>query len=269
MVNEARQVNRWTDLLLRNAASRWPQHSRAEVLSEWRAEIAAIPGRWHRQRFAWSLATSSPHRSPQVSFKRAGLSLVGSFFAVILVPLGFLVFAVSSYSMISSDTIGFQSTSAALSVVMAVALGLLCARLTSGVAALFRPRLIPLWTMGVYVTVWLGYMLMLGGPVTADMIDTACWAVSAVVLMWVAQLVGPARLAWAALGGSIAVSFYFANMHSTLMSRLDLQGIDGFFDGRWLPAFLFVVGTNGILHVTIFLQVYTHSLARRVRAGQS
>lgn len=270
MVNEGPAVSRWTDLLLRSAASRWPLRLRAEALSEWRAEIAAIPGGWHRQRFAWSLAVSSPHRNPQVSFKRAGLSLVGSLFAVTLVPLGFLLLEARLYSSGSSDTVAAQSISAAVSVVTAVVLGLLCARRTSGVVALIRPTLIPLWTVGAFVAVWLGLWLYMGGlPVRSDIIDTACWAVSAVVLAWAAQLVGPARLAWGVLGVSIVVAFYFANMHSTLMSRLDVQNMDVFFDGRWLPAYLFLVGTKGTLHATIFLQVYAHSLSRRVLVGQS
>jgi hypothetical protein len=250
-------MSRWTDLLLRNAASRWPQHLRAEAMGEWQAEIAAISGRWRRHRFAWSLATSNPYREAHVPLWQTGLGLAGSVLAI--AALGEALGRITFYSTViapqDSDWIAIRIAAATVSIIAAVVFGLLCARWTSSITGLIRPLWIPLWAvalsttamlgLGVWENAWPGWL-----PERFDLINISVWAAGAVALSWAVQLIGPARRAWAALGLAIMVTYL---LHITPYALLyDLKGLE----------LLFTLWTAGTLPVTIFLMVYAHRLVR-------
>jgi hypothetical protein len=168
----------------------------------------------------------------------------------------------------NESTIAWQAWAGAGGIVAAVVLGIVCAGSTSGVTQLIRPPLVPLWTIGITYATLVAVLVVDGYPNRSTLIDLSCWALSAVGLGTLATLVaraGRALLSWMIVVIAVAVSFWFANMHVAL-SHFDAMGMEGFFDGRFLPAYAFVIGTNAMLHVTIFLLVYGHRLVRRHRA---
>ncbi|MEV4411331.1 hypothetical protein [Catellatospora sp. NPDC049609] len=266
-------IKRLCGLLLSVAARRWPARLRDEMLTEWRAELHATPGTLRRWRYAASLATSRPHRQPALVAApgRNPAHAVLSFLLIAGLPAAYLPFAVSWTSAYSVDTIAWQTWAAAASIVAAVVLGLGCARLTTGVTQLIRPTFVPLWTIGIALAVLLVWPLAEGRlPDRATVIDLSCWALSAVVLCTLAARValsGRAVLSWAVVVVAGAVAFWFANMHNHL-SHFSALGMEYFFDGRFLTAYVFVVAVQPLLHVNVFLLVYTHHLVRRHRPAE-
>ncbi len=250
-------MSRWTDLLLRNAASRWPQHLRAEALSEWQAEIAAISGRWQRYRFAWSLAAANPYRQAPVPLWRTSLALCGSVVAIAVLgeALGRITFYASVFAPHDADRLAIGIAAGTVSIVAAVVSGLLCARWTSSITGAIRPFWIPLWTVTLYTTAMLGLGVWEGAwegwlPEIGDLINIMIWAASAVALSWAVQLIRPARWAWAALGLAIVVTY---------LLRVTPYAVLYYISG-WDLAF--ALWTGGVLPVTIFLMVYAHRAAR-------
>jgi hypothetical protein len=259
--------------LLTSAARRWPAELRGEMLAEWRAEMHAIPGTARRLRYAASLATSRPHREraimvrPGRNFAHAVLSLV----LVAGLPVLYPRLAIGWSTNYNEGTIAWQAWVGAGGIVAAVVLGIVCAGVTTGVTQLIRPVLVPLWTIGIPYASMVAVLVVEGYPYRSTLIDLSCWTLSAVVLGTLATLVaraGRALLSWTIVVIAVAVSFWFANMHSAL-SHFNPMGMEGFFDGRFLPAYAFIVGINAMLHVTIFLLVYAHRLVRRHRAVQA
>jgi hypothetical protein len=258
--------------LLTSAARRWPAELRGEMLAEWRAELHATPGTVRRLRYAASLATSRPHREraivvrPGRNFAHAVLSLL----LVGALPVLYLWLAVRWSTHYDKSTIVWQAWVGAGGIVAAVVLGIVCAGVTSGVTQLIRPMLVPLWTIGIAYATMVAVIVMAWYPNRATLIDLSCWALSAVVLGTMATFVaraGRALPSWMIVVIAVAVSFWFANMHGAL-SHFNAMGMDGLFGGRFLPGYAFAVGTNAMLHVTIFLLVYAHRLVRRHRAVQ-
>jgi len=266
-------IGRLCHALLTSAARRWPAELRDEMLAEWRAEMHAAPGTVRRLRYAASLATSRPHREravvarPGRNFAHAALSLL----LLAGLPVLYLRLSIAWTTEYNRGTIAWQAWAGAGGIVAAVVLGIICAGITSGVTQLIRPVLIPLWTIGIAYAAMVAAVLVADGyPNRATLIDLSCWALSAAVLGVLATLVaraGRALLSWTIVVIAVAVSFWFANMHSAL-SHFDAMGLEDFFGGRFLPAYAFVVGINATLHVTIFLLVYAHRLERRHRPVQ-
>ncbi len=258
--------------LLARAARRWPADLRAEMLTEWQAELHAMPGGWRRLRYAASLATSEPHRRPGIvlSPARRSVSAVMSFLLVAVLPVAYLPVMIGWHSYYTLDTITWQVWVAGAGVVGAVLLGIICARVTTGVTQLINPLLVPLWAVApaylalLALPVWEGRL-----PDRAMVIDLSCWALSAVVLGTVAARIALAGRPWLSRGSvvlAVAVAFWFSHMHNTL-SHFE-SSMTYFFGGRFLPAFAFEVAANGYLHITIFLLVYAHHLVRRHRPGE-
>lgn len=263
-------IGRLCHALLTSAARRWPAELRDEMLAEWRAELQAAPGTARRLRYAASLATSRPHHEravvvrPGRNFAHAVLSLL----LVAVLPVLYPWLSIGWTTEYNRGTIAWQAWAGAGGIVAAVVLGIICAGVTSGVTQLIRPVFVPLWTIGIAYAAMVAFLVVAEYPNRATLIDLSCWALSAVVLGTLATLAaraGRTLLSWTIVVIAVAVSFWFANMHGAL-SHFDAMGMDGFFSGRFLPAYAFAVGTNATLHVTIFLLVYAHRLVRRHRA---
>lgn len=265
-------ITRLCHALLAGAARRWPAELRGEMLAEWRAELHAMPGTARRLRYAASLATSRPRRERAIGV-RPGRNFAYTMLSLVLVTGLTAIYpqlTVRWFTAYDQGTIAWQAWAGAGSIAAAVVLGIICAGVTTGVTQLIRPVFVPLWTIGIAYAAMLTVLGAEGWMTRADLIDRSCWALSAVVLGTLATLVagaGRALLSWAIVVIAVPVSFWFSVMHSSL-SHFDALGMEVYFDGRFLPAFVFVVGTNAILHVTIFLLVYTHRLVRRHRAVQ-
>jgi len=259
--------------LLTSAARRWPAELRGEMLAEWRAELYAMPGTARRLRYAASLATSRPHREPAlvVSPGRNLAHLVLSLVLLAGLPAVYLPLAIGWTSAYWPGSIPGQEWAAAGGIVGAVVLGIICARVTTGVTQLIRPAFVPLWTIGIAYAMLLAWPFLEGHlPYRSDLIDQSCWALSAVVLCVLAGRVargGKVVLSWGIVVIAVAVSFWFSIMHNNL-SHFDALGMETFFDGEFLPAYLFVVGRHTFLHVTFFLLVYAHHVVRRHRAAE-
>ncbi|MEU8074974.1 hypothetical protein AB0B31_05945 [Catellatospora citrea] len=264
-------MGRLCHVFLTRAARRWPTDLRDEMLTEWRAELHAMPGTSRRLRYAASLATSRPHREPAVvvSPGRIRSHAILALLFVAGLPMVYLPLALNWTAYHTPYTIAWQTWVAGGSVVGAVALGLVCARMTTGVMQKIRPALVPLWTIGVgYAAVLTSIMIRKILPDGAEFIDLTCWALSAAALCMLAARVARAGhivLSWGVVLVAGAVTFWFANMHNAL-SDFSALGMEYFFDGRFLPAFVFVVAKQEFLHVSIFLLVYAHQLVRRHRA---
>ncbi|MEV0459146.1 hypothetical protein [Catellatospora methionotrophica] len=264
-------IRRLCHTFLAGAARRWPADLRAEMLAEWRAELHALPGMTRRLRYAASLAVSRPHREPAVVV-RPGRNVVHAVLSLALlaiVPVLYPGLVVRLSNLYSEDTIAWQVWVGVGGLVAAVVLGIICAGVTTGVTQLVRPVLVPLWTIGAAYAVMLAVLLAQGWHDRARLIDMSCWAASAVVLGALAAMAaraGRAALSWGVVATGVAVSWWFWYMHST-MSHFDALGMETFFGGRFLPAYAFVVGTDAMLHVNIFLFVYAQVLVLRHRVA--
>ncbi|GHJ47186.1 hypothetical protein Cs7R123_45280 [Catellatospora sp. TT07R-123] len=263
-------IRRLCHAFLTSAARRWPTEMRAEMLAEWRAELHAMPGTARRLRYAASLATSRPHREPAIVV-RPGRNLAHMLLSLAVlagVPVLYPWFAFRLLTSFDTGTIARQAWVGAAGIVAAAVVGIVCAGVTTGVTQLIRPVLVPLWAVGVPYMTTVGILLVERLPFRSTLIDLTCWALSAGALGMLAVLVargGRPVLSWNIVVVAVAVSFWFRHMHSTL-SHFDTMGMEYFFGGRTVPAFAFLVGISPLLHVTIFLLVYAHQLARRHRA---
>ncbi|BCJ76047.1 hypothetical protein CS0771_55910 [Catellatospora sp. IY07-71] len=262
----------WCRFLLARAARRWPADLRAEMIAEWQAELHAMPGAWRRLRYAASLAAAEPHRraGTVLSPGRRVASALLSFLLVAALPAGYLPLTINWTWYMTVDSVRWQTWVAGASVAGAVVLGIICARVTTGVTQLINPLLVPLWAVAPAYLALLALPLWEGRlPDRSTVIDVSCWALSAVVLgtaaAWVA-LAGRPLLSWGAVALAVTVSFWFSHMHSSL-SHFETHSTY-FFGGRFLPAYLFDVAATGYLHATIFLLVYAHHLVRRHRPGE-
>ncbi|MEU8078841.1 hypothetical protein AB0B31_25810 [Catellatospora citrea] len=263
-------IGRLCHAFLASAARRWPAELRGEMLAEWRAELHAIPTSARRLRYAASLATSRPHREPAlvVSPGRNLAHLALSFVLVAGLPWVYGRLSLGWTTYVSDDTIGRQAWAGVGGIVGAVALGIICARATTGATQLIRPAFVPLWTVGItYATSVAGPVLEGYQPNLSHVIGYSWWALSAGVLCTLAgrvARVGRVLLSWGIVVLAVAVSF-------TILDG-GVYHVGGrmavFFDGRFLPGFLFVVATHIGLHVTIFMLVYAHCLVRRHRAAE-
>jgi hypothetical protein len=262
-------IKRICDAFLTGAANRWPEDMRAEMLAEWRAELHAAPGGWHRLRYAASLAVARPHGEQAVAGSTIVLSFIGSLVVIVGLPVAYLQVAGQWTEAYYAGSIPWQVWVAVASVVAAVPLAIICARITTGVTQLIGPTVVPVWTFGVALLSWfIGVTSAHGLPVHAEVIDMSLWALTAAVLGTAAVRVALARhtaLSWAVVGVAVLVSYWFGNMHSTTMSRFDANGMENFFGGDWLSGFSFFIASRPSFHVTIFLLVYTHYLVLRAR----
>lgn len=267
-------IRRLCGAFLAGAARRWPAELRDEMLAEWRAELHSTPRVWRRLRFAASLAASRPHREPAlvVSPRRRLAHAALSLLLLLGLPAPYLLLAVTWTWSYSSDTITHQAWVGVGSIAGAIVLGFICARVTTGVTQLISPMLVPLWTFGLALAGILALIAASGGvPAMADLIDLSLWALSAAVLCTLAARLASAgrpALSWGTAAVAVAVSFWFSIMHSNL-SRFEPTGMEPFFDGAFLPAFVFFIGTRGFFHLTLFLVVYAHHLVRRHRAAST
>ncbi|GAA1380830.1 hypothetical protein [Catellatospora chokoriensis] len=264
-------IRRLCHAFLASAARRWPAELRGEMLAEWRAELHAIPTPARRLRYAASLASSRPHREPAlvVSPGRNLAHLVLSFVLVVGLPWVYGRFSLGWTTSVSDDTIGWQAWAGVGGIVGAVALGIICARATTGVTQLIRPAFVPLWTVGIMYTMLLAGPLLEGHlPNRSHAISHSWWALSAVVLCTLAGRVarrGSVLLSWGVVMLAVAVSLTVVD---SSIHHLDAGGFESFFDGEFLPGFLFLVVTRISLHDTVFLLVYAHCLVRRHRAAE-
>ncbi|GAA2375499.1 hypothetical protein Cme02nite_05060 [Catellatospora methionotrophica] len=264
-------ISRLCHTLLARAARRWPVDLRAAMLAEWQAELHVLPTTAQRLRYAASLATSRPHRegavliSPQRAVAHGLLWLA----LITVLPTVYLPLALNWTSGMDPGTVVWQTWVAGGSVVAAAVLGAVCGSLTTGVTRVIEPMSVARWTVGVgYVTV-VAYYLVGGGLDGAMLTDMTYWALSAVALCTLAAKVAGAGwrlLSWVIVVIAVPVTFWFAHLHSAL-SDFSALGMEYFFGGEYLPAFLFAVGKQELLHVIIFLFVYAHVLVLRHRAA--
>ncbi|WP_144123528.1 hypothetical protein [Catellatospora sichuanensis] len=259
-------IKRICSTFLTAAARRWPEDLRDEMLAEWRAELHATPGNARRLRYAASLAASRPHREPAVvvrpgrNFAHAVLSLV----LIAGLPMLYLQLALGWTTFRSDDTITWQAWVGAGSIVAAVVLGIICAGVTTGVTQLIRPAFVPLWTFGLMFAVFTAWPLLEGFSLNRSHVgDGFRWALSAGVLCALAGRVRRAPLSWGIVATAALVSYWSA------VTRFDPYGMEVFFGGEFLPAYLFVLVTAVSIHVAVFLLVYANLLIRRHRATQA
>jgi hypothetical protein len=252
-------------VFLNGAASRWPAETREEMLAEWRAEMHAAPGTSRRLRYAVSLAVARPHGEQAISGATIAWSLLGSLVVTVGLPVIYLWKAVDWTGAYSEDTIPWQVWVAVASVVAAVPLAIICARVTSGVTQLIRPAAVGVWTFLPPMIAWFAtYFALHGVPVHSDVIDISLWALTATVLCGVAASVARrhAAFSWGVLAVGVLAAYWFRNMHNEI-SHFDLTGMEFFFGGSWPAGYSFLVGSSPNFHVTIFLLVYAHSLATK------
>ncbi|GHJ47215.1 hypothetical protein Cs7R123_45570 [Catellatospora sp. TT07R-123] len=252
--------------LLTAAARRWPQDVREEMLAEWRAELHAMPGTARRLRFAGSLATSRPHREPAVvvrpgrTFAHTVLSLV----LVAVLPMLYVQLSLQWTTFYDEYSIVWQAWAGAGGMVGAVLLGIICAGVTTGVTQLIRPALVPLWIFGILFVVVTAWPLLEGYAFNRSHAgDGLRLALSASLLCTLAGRFSRASWSWGVVAIAVPISYW------AMVTRFDPYGMELFFDGRTLPAYLFMFVTQASIHVTIFLLVYANLLVRRHRARQA
>lgn len=252
--------------LLTAAARRWPEDVRDEMLVEWRAELHAMPGTARRLRYAASLATSRPHREPAVVV-RPGRNVAHTVLSLVLVavlPMLYLQLSLGWTTFYDEYSIGWQAWAGVGGMVGAVLLGIICAGATTGVTQLIRPALVPLWIFGTMFLVLTAWPLLEGFAFNRSHAgDGLRWALSAGLLCTLAGRISRASLSWAVVAMAVPVSYWAG------VTRFDAYGMELFFDGRVLPAYLFMFVTQASVHVTIFLLVYANLLVRRHRARQA
>lgn len=263
-------IGRLCRALLTRAARRWPAELRDSLLAEWRAELHVMPGATRRMRYAASLATSRPHREGAVVLRPQRDVAHGLVWLVLItvLPAVYLPLALNWTSGMDPNTVVWQTWVAGGSVVAAAVLGVVCGSLTTGVTRVIEPMAVACWTVGIgYVTVLANYVVE-GSLDGALLTDLTYWALSAMALCtlaaWVARA-GWRLLSWVIVVIAVPVTFWFANQHSAL-SDFSALGMEPFFGGEYLPAFLFTIGMQELLHVIIFLLVYAHVLVLRHRA---
>lgn len=259
-------IRRLCDRFLTAAARRWPTELREEMLAEWRAELHAMPGTTRRLRYAASLATSRPHREPAAA-ARPGRDLAHTVLSLVLVavlPMLYLQLWVGWNTFYDEDSIAWQAWAGLGGIVAAVPLGIICAGATTGVTQLIRPAIVPLWVFGILFTVLTVWPLLEGYAFNRSHAgDGLRWALTAGVLCALAGRIRRASLSWTVVAIAVPVAYW------SMVTRFDAYGMELFFDGRVLPAYLFVLVTQGSIHVTVFLLVYANLLARRHRAGHA
>ncbi|NUR31354.1 MAG: hypothetical protein HOV83_36855 [Catenulispora sp.] len=249
--------------LLDTTARRWPPAVRDELRAEWQAELAAATGPWQRLRFAASLAATGPEGPQTFSPVRVGAAALGSLLIIGGLPIAYFRFALAWVSYASDDTIGWQAWVGVASLLVAVGLGYLGARLTASLTRFVTPWFAALWTFGLVLLLWIGDELRRGWLIRADVIDWSLWALGATVFVSASILLaqrGSRVLSRAA--AVVAVPVALAGfVHG------GIGGYDLLFDSR-LAAFAFALGTSMLVHVTVFLVAYSRTLGVRA-AGQA
>ncbi|WP_027344472.1 hypothetical protein [Hamadaea tsunoensis] len=248
------------DGMLDTTARRWPAETRAEMRAEWRAELAAVPSAWRKMRFAASLAAAGPDGPRPFSAVRVIPAVLGSLLVVGALPQAYFVIAVRWVSFLADDTIGRHAWVGVASLVLAIGLGYLAARLTAPLTRLVTPWLVAPWTFGAALVIWLGDYAYHGWLVHADVIDLSLWALGGTLFVGASVVLarrGSRVLSW--LAGLLAVpaALFGGFTHGGL-------GVDDqFMFHQWLPAFAFAVTTSMFVHATVFLIVYGRTLGVR------
>jgi len=171
-------IERLCLLLLRRAAGRWRDDG--EMLAEWRAELYTMDSRRERLRFAASLAASRPHRTRTIPLSGALPGVVVSFLLLLTLPIAYLAITSLFWRIFSSDTVVWQSSVAVACGVGAVAMGVACARMTSGVTQVIKPLFLPAWVFGVPFLVYLTLAVLSKPSYMSTLIDTSVWLAGAI-----------------------------------------------------------------------------------------